>query len=445
MFFDEIILDDINKYENDDNDGYDHFIYLIDVIDKKDEIPNDISLEEARLQITKYLKEVAVENLGDLNTTTNAAVHYIKVKPGVEPIKQKQRRIMYHFQKDFDKVLNEMIKSGKISESTSGWASPLRLVGKKDGGVRVTVDYKQLNAVTEKIAYPIPIIDEIFQRLSNAVYYTVLDLTSAYNQVKLDTDSRKYTAFICSRGLYEYNVLPMGITNATETFQRLMNTVFKDILHKIVETYLDDIIIYSRTLKEHVQHVKMVVERLLKHVLKIKLEKCKIAEQRIEYLSHIVYHGCIQPNPQKVRDLLKYQPPFNKKQTAAFIGKAAFYKKFIKDFATIALPLYEFVKINHDKKWTEEMTQAVRILQEKLTSDPILALPNMNLPFEIETDASGYGVGGVLTQERLSKPMPVSYFSRRLNKSERNYSVSERELYAIVLAIEYFRQFIYGT
>ena len=154
---------------------------------------------------------------------------------------------MYHFQKDFDKALDDMIKSGKVRESTSGWASPLRLVGKKDGGVRVTVDYKLLNNVTEKVAYPLPIIDEIFQRLSDATFYTVLDLTSAYNQVKLDPDSRKYTAFICHRGLFEYNVLPMGTTNATETFQRLMNKVFEGILHKIVETYLDDIIIYSKT------------------------------------------------------------------------------------------------------------------------------------------------------------------------------------------------------
>jgi hypothetical protein len=127
---------------------------------------------------------------------------------------------MYHFQNDFDKVLEDMIKSGKVRPSKSGWASPLRLVIKKDGGVRVTIDYKQLNAVTEKTAYPIPIIDEIFHRLSNAKYYSVLDLTSAHNLVELDENSRQYTAFLCPQGLFEYNVLAMGLTNATETFQR---------------------------------------------------------------------------------------------------------------------------------------------------------------------------------------------------------------------------------
>ena len=176
------------KYDLDNDNNHDHIIFLIDIVEDTG-VDADITLEQAQKQIKEYLQLVAVNDLGELTTTTTAAVHYIIVKPNTEPIRQKQRRIMNHFQKDFDKVLDDMIKSGKISESKSGWASPLRLVGKKDGGVRV----------------------------SHAVYNTVLDLTSAYNQVQLDPNSRKYTAFICQRGLFEYNVLPMGITNATET------------------------------------------------------------------------------------------------------------------------------------------------------------------------------------------------------------------------------------
>jgi hypothetical protein len=181
------------------------------------EVTNN-QIEEARKQITSFLQQVTVNDLSDLTTVTTAAVHHIKVKQGTEPIKQKQRRIMYHFQNDFDKVLEDMIKSGKVRPSKSGWASPLRLVKKKDGGVRVTINYKQLNAVTEKIAYPIPIINEILHRLSNTKYYSVLDLTSVYNQVELDDNSRQYTAFICPQGLFEFNVLAMGLTNETETF-----------------------------------------------------------------------------------------------------------------------------------------------------------------------------------------------------------------------------------
>ena len=266
---------------------------------------------------------------------------------------------MHKYQTQFDQLIDDMITSGKIQESTSGWASPIRLVQKPDGGLRMTVDFKALNNVTEKVAYPLPFIDEIFQRLSKAMYYTVLDLTSAYNQVPLHKDSRKFTAFMCRRGLYEYTVLPQGITNATETFQKLMNKIFDGILHKIVETYLDDIVIYSNTLKEHVAHVREVVQRLLTHVLKIRLAKCKIATQKLEYLSHIVYNGCIMPNPQKIKHLLQYEPPFNKKQTEAFLGKASYYKRFIKDFATIAKPLSDYIH-NIQTKWTEEMTNTVK-------------------------------------------------------------------------------------
>ena len=222
-----------------------------------------------------------------------------------------------------------------------------------------------------------------------------------------------------------------------------MNKIFEGILHKIVETYLDDIIIFSLTLKDHVTHVKEVVQRLLKHVLKIRLDKCKIAEKRIEYLSHIVYHGCIQPNPAKVRDLLKYSPPLNRKQTQALLGKASYYKRFMKDFATIVSPLNEFL-IDTKSKWSTTMTTTVEYLQKRLTSEPILILPRINEPFQLETDASAYGVGGVLAQKREENWLPVAYFSRRLNKCERNYSTTEKELYAIVLSIEYFRQFLYG-
>jgi hypothetical protein len=251
-------------------------------------------------------------------------------------------------------------------------------------------------------------------------------------------------SFLCNKGLYEYTVLPQGITNATQTFQKLMDKIFDGIMHKIVETYLDDIVIFSQTLKEHVEHVREVVNRLLKYILKINLAKCKIAQRKLEYLSHIVYHGCIMPNPEKVKALLQFKPPFKIKQAEAFLGKATYYKRFIKDFASIAKPLNDFIH-NHQTIWSDEMTKTVEELQIKLTNEPILILPNMKEEFVIETDACGYGVGGVLAQFRDNFYKPVAYFSRRLSKSERNYSTTEKELYAIVLSIENFKQFIYGT
>ena len=159
---------------------------------------------------------------------------------------------------------------------------------KKDGSLRVTVDYQLVNNVTEKVAYPLPFANDIFNRLSKAKYFTVMDLTSGYYQLPLEPNSRQFTAFICARGLFEYLVMPMGITNATETFQRMMNNVLEGLLHVICEVYLDDIIVFSNTLEEHVEHVRLVAERLKKLNLKIKIEKCKIAQEKIEYLSHII-------------------------------------------------------------------------------------------------------------------------------------------------------------
>jgi hypothetical protein len=196
-------------------------------------------------------------------------------------------------------LIDDIVQSGKIIPSNSSWASPVRLVAKPDGGVRLTVDYKQLNIYTKKEAYALPSIDEIFQRLSKAVYFTALDITSAYNQVSIHPDSRECTAFICNKGLYENTVLTQVITNATQTFQKLMDKIFDVILHKIVETYLDDIVIFAQTLREHVEHVREVVNRLLKYIIKINLAKRKIAQRKLEYLSHIVCLCCIIPNPEK--------------------------------------------------------------------------------------------------------------------------------------------------
>ena len=186
------------------------------------------------------------------------------------------------------------------------------MLRKKDKSIRVTIDYQYLNSVTERVAYPFPFADDIFSKLSCALFFTVIDLTSGYYQVLLDPKCRSYTAFICSKGCFEYLVLPMGLTNAVETFQRLMNEVLSGLLNKICQEYLDDIIIYSLTLSDHIEHVKQVVDRLNQHNLKIKLAKCKIAQKKIEYLSHVISYGKITPSPNKVKDLLKLNAPLTR-------------------------------------------------------------------------------------------------------------------------------------
>ena len=204
-------------------------------------------------------------------------------------------------------MIDDILAADKIRETFhSPWASPLCLLSKKDKSLRITVDYGLLNKVTQRVAYPFPYPEEIFAKLARARYLTVINLTSGYYQVPLDPASRKFTAFMCSRGYFEYLVRPMILTNATETFQMMMNSVLKGLTGTICEVYLDDTIIFSETLEEHAQHVQQVVDRLHQHNLKIKLSKFEVALGRITYLSHVISHVNIQPSHEKINDLDKF-------------------------------------------------------------------------------------------------------------------------------------------
>lgn len=272
------------------------------LINKSEESEDDEFISQLTDAIHHEIRDVTAKNFGDLmkESGTNSSdiiMHEILIVPNTIPIKQKTRGIPQKFRDDFKKMILEMKDAGMIVDSKSPWCSPVRLVRKKDGSVRVCIDYRKLNNVTIADAYPIPKIEEIFQRLGQARIFSSLDLCSGYYQVKMDVKSREYTAFSCEFGFYEYVVLPMGLTNACATFQRLMNTVLGDLIDKVCLVYLDDIIIFSNSKEEHLAHVKLVIDRLRKYNLKIKLSKCKFAQTRIEYLSHIIENGTIMPNP----------------------------------------------------------------------------------------------------------------------------------------------------
>ena len=392
--------------------------------------------------IPTILKAIAVSCLRELTTTT-AAVHTINVQRGAVPFKARQRQIPCKYQHELEAMLNDMIEAGIIQKSNSAWASPLRLVKKKDGKLRITIDYQKVNSLTERPAYPIPYISDIFTKLSKSKYYTVVDLTSGYYQVPLDPNSRKYTAFRYGDHQYEYLRMPMGITGAVETFQKMMNEALGDYLHTICEVYLDDIVIHSENLEEHVKHVKMVADRLASYNFQIKLEKCQIALDKIEFLGHTISNGTIQPNQKKVEDLFKYTTPLTEKQIHSFIGLGSYYRKFIPNFASITIPLHEALK---QKKiiWTQECEHAVNAIRQYLVQEPVLILPDIQKPFRVDTDASGYGVGAILSQEKEGNWHPVAYFSKALSPCQQRYSTTERELLSIVLAVEHFQIFLYG-
>ena len=399
-------------------------------------------VKEARNRIKDTLETASVSSLREL-TVTNAIVHQINIDKSAKPIKQRSRRIPFKYQEEFEKTLDDLIASGKVVESYSSWSSPLQLVKKKDGTVRITVDYRQLNQLVAKSAYLMTLIGEIFHKLGGAVYFTVIGLTAGYYQVPLDPASREYTAFVCSRGLFEFIVLPMGITGATETFQRMMNMVLEGLIAIICFVYLDDVIVFSTTIPQHIIDVQTVVDRLIKYNLKLKMSKCEILQKEIVYLSHVIRNGQITPNPAKVQDLFKFKSPLTARQIKGYVGLGSYYRRFIKNFAKIVSPLLRAVQ--GDKiEWTADCETAFITLRDQLTHQPVLHLPDFQRPFFIETDACDYGIGGVLSQRFDDGDHPIAYFSRHLNKTERNYSTTVKEFHGLVETCEHFRQFLYG-
>ena len=262
----------------------------------------------------------------------------------------------------------------------------------------------------------------------------------------MDENSKKYTAFCFPGGFYEFNVMPMGLSNACATFQRMMDTIFADEIGKISYIYIDDIIIYSSTLEQHILDVKRIVEILKQNNLKIKLKKSenKIACTKIMFLSHVIENGEIKPSPMKIQALLDFQRPKNLTTLKSFLGYASWHRKFIQNFAKHASPLIRLSEKETPWIWDQDCEAAFNYLKTYLSSDSVLALYRQDLPIEVECDASDYGIGGIVTQPHNGQQKSVGCFIRHLSKAERKYPIPEKELQAIVETIEYFKQILYG-
>jgi hypothetical protein len=385
-------------------------------------------------KLTNELKKITSRGLASLTPTT-AISHVITVNENAQPIKQKMRLVPYNLKDELKRTLMDMKNAGIIKDSKSPWSSPVRLVRKKDGSLRVTTNYRKLNNVTVKDSYPIPRIDEMINQLAKAKVYTTLDLASGYYQVPIEPDSAQYTAFACEFGFFEYNVMPMGLTNATATFQRLMNQVLDGLIGICCFVYLDDIIIFSENQEQHLEHVRLVVERLQQYTLKIKMEKCRVGQESIEFLSHVISNGEVKASPAKIEALYRFNTPKSVKEVQSFLGLASYYRKYIPNFSTIASPLIRCTMKCKTLIWDSNCQKAFDILREYLVSDRILRLPDFDKQFRVDTDASNYGVGGVISQIDGTNWRPVAYFSRHLSRREQNYSTTERELLAVVLSV----------
>lgn len=307
------------------------------------------------------------------------------------------------------------------------------------------IDYRAVNRLTLKNRYPLPRIEELLDRLRGASYFTKIDLRSGYHQVPLHQEDMPKTAFRTRYGHFEFRVLPFGLTNAPAHFMALMHRIFGKLLDKCVIVFLDDIICYSSTESQHLEDVRAVLRCLRQEELYIKLSKCSFFKRSISFCGYIVSEEGVSTDPAKIQAVQDWPTPSTLKDTRAFLGFANFYRKFIKDFAAIALPLTNLLRGNKAFVWTKVEQLAFDALKMALTSTPVLALPDMKLPFKVTTDASGTAIGAVLSQDFGKGDQPLAYESKRLNEAEAKYPAHEQEMLAVVHALRTWRHYLHGS
>jgi RNase H-like domain found in reverse transcriptase/Reverse transcriptase (RNA-dependent DNA polymerase)/Integrase zinc binding domain/Integrase core domain/Aspartyl protease len=340
-------------------------------------------------------------------------------------------------------IIENYLNDGVIRKSTSPYSSPAFLVKGKTGKDRMVVDYRRVNEKVVIENFPMPTIESVFQHLSGAKYFTILDLNSAYHQIPLDPKSRQKTSFSTPQGQYEFNYLPMGLSVSGSVFCRLMDTVLGDIKYKFVYPYVDDLCIFSKTLDEHYEHVREVLIRLRAAKLTLNPQKITIAQKSVKFLGMIISERGLTTDPQKVSDIVAMAPPSNVKALSRFLGMVSFYSRFIPNFSAISLPLNRLKRKNVVFAWGEQEQKSFEQLRKALTTPPVLHFPNFNEKFIVSVDASKSGLGCVLQQHVNGALAPIAYASRTLNPAEANtYNVYELECLGAVFAVEKFHSYL---
>ncbi|UYV75641.1 hypothetical protein LAZ67_13000826, partial [Cordylochernes scorpioides] len=362
--------------------------------------------------------------------------------------------ILKRYEKIFDKN-NEPVKQTSVTKHKieTGNHQPIKHrpyrvspteLKKKDGNWRFCVDYRRLNKVTKKDVYPLPRIDDTLDSLKGAKFYSSMDLHSGYWQIEVDEADREKTAFITPDGLYEFLVMPFGLCNAPATFERMMDKILKGLKWTMALCYLDDIVVYSKSFNEHLHRLEIILQCLDKAELRLNPKKCLFGTKRIRVFGHLVDSKGIYPDPEKIEAIAKFPTPKSITDVRSFIGLCSYYRRFIENFAEKAAPLHEVFKKDNKFTWNSDQQDAFDSLKKALMSEPVLAYFEEQLPTELHTDASGYGIGAVLVQINDGKERPVGYASRTLFKAEKNYSTTERECLAAIWAINKFRPYLFG-
>ncbi|KAL7287676.1 hypothetical protein TKK_0018073 [Trichogramma kaykai] len=417
---------------------------LYDMVDTEN--LNDLEKTQC-LKLLKYNSDCFFLE-GDELTATNIVEHKI---PTIDdnPVNQKQYRLAFHLKNEVDKQVADLLQKGIIRHSRSSYNSALWVVPKKPGADgkpkwRVVVDFRPLNEKTIAMSFPMPNIAEIFDQIGYSNYFTVIDCVSGFHQIKMSESDAHKTAFSTPNGHFEFVRMPFGLRNAAVEYQRAMNFTLEGLIGKGVLVYMDDIIIYARDLDEHEKLFNNVMRRFRKAKWQLEPSKCNMLRREVKYLGHIMNREGILPDPQKIVAVKNFPTPKKLKNVREFLGLAGFYRRFIQNFGKIAKPMTQLLKKEEDFLWTPDCDTAFNTLKQILCEAPLLTYPDFSKPFIITTDASGYAVGGILSQGETGKEKPIAYTSRVLRGPELNYDTYEKEALAMIHAVDNFRPYVYG-
>eukprot|EP00253_Pinus_taeda_P027660 PITA_27660 len=393
-------------------------------------------------QMLEKFTDIVVEDLPDKLPPKLSISHHIDFIPGASLPNKVAYRMSPKDNEEIRKQVQELLDKGLIRESLSPCAIPTVLAPKKGGEWRMCTDSKAINKITIRYRFPLPRMDDMRDCLSGAAYFSKIDLKSGYHQIQIREGDEWKTAFKTNEGLYEWLVMPFELSNAPNTFMRLMNEMLKEYIGKFVIVYLDDILRFSKTREEHFRHVRKVLEKLQQNNLLINLKKCTFLQRELIYLGFVIAENELKMDPEKVKAIINWPSLKNLFEVRSFHGLASFYRKFIKNFSGICAPMLETIKkASQPFRWTEATEKSFQLLKRKITERSILRLPDFQKLFQVHCDASGIAIGAVLSQE----DRPVAFFSEKLNESRQNYSSYDKEFYAVVQALRHWRHYLLGN
>ncbi|GBG90891.1 hypothetical protein CBR_g51398 [Chara braunii] len=366
-------------------------MYLVFVSEKGEAVKSPPEIEKVIAQYSDLFEEPT-------GVVEREVVLVIEVVPGS---KVPRGRIYRMSPAEFDELrrqLKELTEKGWIRPSTSPYGAPVLFVPKKGGPLRMCIDYRGLNAITVKNAEPLPRIDDLLDRVQGCRYFTKIDLKSGYHQIAVRPEDQHKTAFQTRYGLYEFVVMPFGLCNAPGTFQHAMNRIFHDYLDKFIVVYLDDILIFSRTVEEHLEHLKIVLGLLRQHQYKVNLDKCEFGRTKILYLGHEISADGLRPEDANVASMRDWPRPQTVTEVRSFLGMTGYYRPFVKNYSTIDSSLTDLTRLDTQWEWTEECEASFKQLKYALTHYEVVKLPDPDKPFVVTTDANQYGIGAVLAK-----------------------------------------------